>query len=144
MGILHRLQKLFEKRASVPGDEYFTDSLPGWLSFLRPTSSGVKVTEDSALQASAVWACVRVLSESVASLPLHLYHRTGEGKERAPEHPLYRLLHDQPNPEMSSFDFRECQMAHRVTWGNSYANIVRNNLGVPMSLWPLQPQKMKE
>ena len=144
MGILHRLRKLFEKRASVPGDEYFTDSLPGWLTGLMPTSSGVKVTEDTALQASAVWACVRVLSESVASLPLHLYRRKEKGKERAPEHPLYRLLHNQPNPEMTSFDFRECSMAHRVTWGNSYASIVRNNAGMPIELWPLSPSRVKE
>ena len=71
------------------------------------SDSGKAVTERSAMQITAVYACVRVLSEAVASLPLHLYRDSGNGsKEKARDHPLYFLLHDEPNPEMTSFVFR--------------------------------------
>ena len=74
--------------------------------FLGGTTSGKMVTERSAMQMTAVYFCVRILSEAVAGLPLHLYKYTdGGGKAMALDHPLYRLLHDEPNPEMSSFLF---------------------------------------
>lgn len=86
------------------------------------TPAGVDVTPDSALSYSAVFACVRVLAEDVASLPLLVYRRLRpRGKERAPEHYLYPLLHDQPNPEMTAIEFRETLMGHLALWGNGYA-----------------------
>lgn len=81
--------------------------------FMGGTPSGKMVTERSAMQMTAVYSCVRILAEAVAGLPLHLYKYTdGGGKEKALDHPLYRLLHDEPNPEMSSFVFRETLMTH--------------------------------
>ena len=101
--------------------------------FMGGTTSGKAVTERSAMQMTAVYSCVRILSEAVAGLPLHLY-RYGDdnSKAKALEHPLYRLLHDEPNPEMSSFVFRETLMTHLLLWGNAYAQIIRNGKGEVM------------
>ena len=75
---------------------------------------------------TAVYSCVRILSEAVASLPLHLYRYTETGTEKAGDHPLYTILHDEPNPEMTSFVFRETLMTHLLLWGNAYAQVIRN------------------
>ena len=92
---------------------------------------------------TAVYSCVRILAEAVAGLPLHLYKYTdGGGKEKALDHPLYLLLHDEPNPEMSSFVFRETLMTHLLLWGNAYAQIIRNGKGEVIALYPLMPNKM--
>lgn len=107
------------------------------------TWSGKSVTERSAMQTTAVYACVRIISETVASLPLHVYQYTDSGKERVCTHPLYRLLHDIPNPEMSSFVLREVMMSHLLLWGNSYSQIIRNGRGEIMALYPLMPEKMR-
>ena len=93
--------------------------------YLGSSSAGKAVTERSAMQTTAVYACVRILSEAIAGLPLHLYRHNSEGgKEKAINHPLYRLLHDEPNPEMSSFVFRETLMTHLLLWGNAYSQII--------------------
>jgi HK97 family phage portal protein len=105
--------------------------------------SGANVSSESALTYAAVLACVRVLAESVASLPLITYRRTGNGgKERAYTHPLYSLLHDAPNPDMTSFQWRETEMTHLTLWGNAYNEIVLDGAGRVRELWPLQPQWM--
>ena len=114
----------------------------GYRFHMGQSSSGKMVTERSAMQTSAVYACVRVLSEAVASLPLHLYRYKDGGKEKAINHPLYYLLHDEPNPEMSSFVFRETLMTHLLLWGNAYAQIIRNGKGEVVALYPLMPNKM--
>jgi phage portal protein BeeE len=89
---------------------------------------------------SAVWAAVQLISGSVASVPLRLYKRLPKGgKEPFREHRLYRLLHDEPNPEMSSFNFREVLQGHLLLWGNAYAEIERDTIGRPVALWPLMP-----
>ena len=96
------------------------------------------------MQASAVHACVRVLAEAIAGLPLHLYqYREDGGKERVHDHPLYTLLHDAPNDEMSSFVFRETLMTHILLWGNGYAQIVRDGRGRVLALYPLLPNKVE-
>ena len=96
------------------------------------------------MQISAVYACVRVLSEAIASLPLHLYKYTEEGsKEKAIDHPLYLLLHDEPNPEMTSFIFRETMMTHLLLWGNAYAQVIRNGRGEVVALYPLMANRMR-
>ena len=111
--------------------------------FLGGTTSGKRVTERSAMQMTAVYSCVRILSEAIASLPLHLYSQTDTGgKEKATEHPLYFLLHDEPNPEMTSFVFRETLMTHLLLWGNAYAQIIRNGRGEVIGLYPLMPNRM--
>ena len=107
------------------------------------TTSGKAVTERSAMQMTAVYSCVRILSEAVAGLPLHLYKYTDSGgKAMALDHSLYRLLHDEPNPEMSSFVFRETLMTHLLLWGNAYAQIIRNGKNEIVALYPLMPNKM--
>ena len=111
--------------------------------FAGSSIAGKSVTERSAMQMTAVYACVRILSEAIAGLPLHLYRYTDKGsKEKAIDHPLYLLLHDEPNPEMSSFVFRETLMTHLLLWGNAYAQIIRNGKGEVIALYPLMPNKM--
>lgn len=112
--------------------------------YLGGSTSGKQVTERSAMQMTAVYSCVRILSEAVAGLPLHLYrYKEGGGKEKAIDLPLYRLMHDEPNPEMSSFVFRETLMTHLLLWGNAYAQIIRNGKGEVIALYPLMPNKMR-
>ena len=112
--------------------------------FMGGSSSGKAVTERSAMQMTAVYSCVRILAEAVAGLPLHLYRYTADGgKEKAVTHPLYRLLHDEPNPEMSSFVFRETLMTHLLLWGNAYAQVIRNGKGEVIALYPLMPNRME-
>jgi len=111
--------------------------------FMGNSTSGKRVNERSAMQMTAVYSCVRILSEAVASLPLHVYKYNGDGgKEKAVKHPLYFLLHDEPNPEMTSFVFRETLMTHLLLWGNAYAQIIRNGKGEIIALYPLMPNRM--
>lgn len=122
-----------------------TDSTVGsrYAFYMGGSSSGKVVTERSAMQMTAVYACVRILSEAIAGLPLHMYrYKDDGGKEKALDHPLYLLLHDEPNPEMSSFVFRETLMTHLLLWGNAYAQIIRNGKGEVVALYPLMPNKM--
>ena len=115
----------------------------GYRFFLGGSTAGKAVTEHSAMQMTAVYACVRILSEAIAGLPLHLYRYNDDGgKEKALEHPLYLLLHDEPIPEMSSFVFRETLMTHLLLWGNAYAQIIRNGKGEVVALYPLMPNRM--
>ena len=110
--------------------------------FFGSTNSGKTVNERTAMQTTAVYACVRILAETLASLPLHTYKYTNSGKEKAIDHQLYYLLHDEPNPEMTSFVFRETLMSHLLLWGNAYAQIVRDRSGRVLALYPLLPDKM--
>lgn len=111
--------------------------------FMGLSQAGKPVNERTALQMTTVYACVRVISETVASLPLHVYRYTDEGKERDYKHPLYRILHDEPNSEMTSFVFRETLMTHLLLWGNAYAQIIRNGRGDVAALYPLLPDRMR-
>ena len=112
--------------------------------FMGSSAAGKSVNERSAMQMTAVYACVRILSESIAGLPLHMYQYEEDGsKKKAVEHPLYHLLHDEPNPEMTSFIFRETLMSHLLLWGNAYAQIIRNGKGDIIALYPLMPNRMK-
>jgi len=111
--------------------------------FFGSTSAGKPVNEHTAMQMTAVYSCVRILSETLAGLPLHVYRYNGSGgKEKNLKHPLYKLLHDEPNPEMTSFAFRETLMSHLLLWGNAYAQIIRNARGEVIALYPLMPNKM--
>ena len=136
MGILKGLFKSRDKpQNSTVGSRY--------AFYMGNSSSGKVVTERSAMQMTAVYACVRILSEAIAGLPLHMYrYKEDGGKEKAIDHPLYQLLHDEPNPEMSSFVFRETLMTHLLLWGNAYAQIIRNGKGEIVALYPLMPNKM--
>lgn len=114
----------------------------GYSFMFGRTTSGKPVNERTAMQTTAVYACVRILAETVASLPLHVYEYKDGGKELVYDHPLYYLLHDEPNPEMTSFVFRETLMSHLLLWGNAYAQIVRDGSGRVLGLYPLLPNKM--
>jgi HK97 family phage portal protein len=104
------------------------------------TDSGVSVTPDTAMTYSAVYQAVRCIAEAVSSLPLNLYERAPSGgKNKASAHPLYNMLHDSPNPEMTSMQWREASMAHLLLYGNSYTEIVRDLEGNAVELWPIDP-----
>jgi HK97 family phage portal protein len=108
------------------------------------TATGLTVSPQKALELTAVWACVRVISETVGDLPLVFYRRLpGGGKERAVDHPYYGLLHDSPNPEQTAQDFRETLTAHVATWGNGFAEMELNNDGSVRYFWPLLPNMME-
>ena len=111
--------------------------------FMGASSSGRRVTERTAMQMTAVYSCVRILSETLASLPLHIYESSETNSRKASRHPLYKLLHDEPNPEMTSFIFRETLMTHLLLWGNAYAQIIRNGKGEVLALYPLMPDRMR-
>lgn len=114
------------------------------MSFLfGSTTAGQNVTERTAMQNTAVYTCVRVLAEGLAGLPLHFYQYTNNGKkQRAIKHPLYFLLHNAPNPEMTSFIFWETLMNHLLLWGNAYAQIIRDGQVNFKALYPLMPDRM--
>jgi HK97 family phage portal protein len=111
------------------------------------TDSGVRVSEMTALQVSTVMACVNVIGNGVSSLPLHVYERMVKDKRVANRiavnHPLYELLHNEPNPEMSSVTFRKTVQAHCLLWGNGYVEIQRNDDNEVVALWPRNPSRTR-
>ena len=134
MGLFHR-KKIPKVDDRTIGSSY--------TFFLGNSSSGKVVTERTAMQMTAVYSCVRILSEAVAGLPIHYYEYQDDGsKRKAVENPLYFLLHDEPNPDMTSFIFRETLMTHLLLWGNAYAQIIRNGKGEVIALYPLMPNRM--
>ena len=135
-GILRSiLQPKTEQRASYYGVDFGLGSR---------SAAGINVTEDSALTYGAFWACVKAIAEDTAQLPLITYRRMADGgKERATDHPVYGLLKDSPNPEMTSFEFRSTLALHAATWGNGFAEIAWGKTGSPEALWPLLPAKME-
>ena len=137
MGILERLG--LKRQRGEPKNKYEGNDFS--LLFGR-TTSGKTVNEWTALQTTAVYACVRILSETIASLPLHVYRYTEGGKTKDTEHALYTLLHDEPNPDMTSFVFRETLMSHLLIWGNAYSQILRDRSGQVIGLYPLLPDQM--
>lgn len=114
-----------------------------WIRGGKGTASGVAVNEESAMKCAAVYACVRNIAEDVAKLPLILYKRLARGKERDTRNPLYSILHDSPNPEMTSFNFRRTVTMYAALCGNGYAEIVRNGAGVVEALWPLEKNRVR-
>ena len=139
----------FSKPRDAPGENLpeVTDSVrdSGQVFSFGTANSGEKVDEQSAMQISTVYACVRLLAETVAALPLHLYRYTdgGKGKESAFDHPLYRILYRQPNEEMSSFIWRETMMTHLLLWGNAYSQIIRDGRNNVLGLYPLLPENVE-
>jgi len=103
-----------------------------------PTSAGIPVSEKEALKYLTVYACVSLISGDVGRLPLNLYRkRKDKGKDLVTDHKLYDLLHNAPNKEMSSFNWREASQGHLLLWGNHYSFIERNMMGEVQGLWPL-------
>lgn len=140
MGII---SNLFEQRAASfkvgqePPD-WFGRAIGAWDSW-----AGVNVTPELAMTYGAVFACVNVISQTLASLPLITYRRLARGRERAVDFPLYSILHDLPNPEMTSFDMRQALMGHVALRGNGFAEIVSDRGGRVRELWPLRPDRMR-
>mgnify|MGYP000039952368 CR=1 FL=1 len=107
------------------------------------SSSGMVVTPDTAMTYTAVFRAVSLLSQSVATLPLFVFRRlSAGGKERAVDHPLYNILHTQPNPDQNSVEFREMMMGHLLLRGNAYAKIETTGSGAVKALVPLNPDRM--
>ena len=114
---------------------------PSW-AYLASQQAGA--TPRNAESVSAVYACVSAISETIASLPLILYRRAGdEGRERAKDHPLYKVLHDIPNGQQTALEFREQVQASVLLRGNAYAEIVRGYDGQVRELWPIPAERVQ-
>jgi len=134
------LFKNIRNALSFPGDSL--SSPAGWLTrllALSETSSGVAINEYNALTVSDVYKCDRVIRETVAMLPWKVYKTKQRGRDEMKSHPLYFLLHDEPNPHMSSFTFREMLVSNLNLWGRFFAYIERNKGGQVVGLWPIRP-----
>lgn len=134
-------------KAGVPSlsdDGTFLTAPLSWLPWIQGmnTTAGTSVTEETSLGLPTLFACIRVLAEDVASLPLILYRRRGDDRERATDHPLYSVFHDVPNPEMSSMVWRETLMTHAAAWGNSFHEITKDGNG-RLQLWPIHPSRIE-
>ena len=132
--LFHRRKARADPKDATSGSVY--------RAYYGHTSSGKTVTERSSMQVTAVYACVRVLAEAVASLPLHLYKEENGSKVKATDHPLYFLLHSEPNEEMTAYTFWETLLTHLLLWGNAYVQIIRNGKGEITALYPLMPNRM--
>ncbi len=146
MGILDKiLDKMFETRSKswLHADHWYNNSI----IFGNKSTSGIKVNEELALQYSVVYGCIKLLSDTVGSLPLHLYRKLpDDNRERATKgekENLYRIFNNSPNEEMSAFRIKSVIMAHLAGYGNSYSNIERDAIGRAIALWPLLPNEMK-
>lgn len=138
MGILSRA---FEQRSTLANPAQW---LIDWVSGGAPSGTGITVNDTTAMQSTAVFACVRIISEAIASLPLPVYEKLyPRGKQRAPDHPLYRVLHDIGNSEMTAMTLRQTLQGHAVLRGNAYAEIEYDNAGRVIGLWPLRPDKTR-
>lgn len=106
--------------------------------------SGFTINEHSSLANSPVWACVTAIADPVATVPILTYRRRPDGgKERAFDHPLYDILHDQPNRLQTAFTFKRVLMTHALLWGNGYAQIMPGPRGAVDQLLPLHPDGVR-
>ena len=121
-------------------------SPPQWLLEslgIGESASGINVSVEGSLKVTAVLAGFTILTEDTSSLPMILYRRLERGKERATDHPCYTLMHNAPNPEMTSMVYRELQVGHMLGWGNFFAQMLWDERGVVTELWPLNPSRME-
>ena len=108
------------------------------------SNTGRNVSPDTAMQSTVVFACVQIRADTIASLPLHIYKRLNPtGKEKATDHPLYKVLHERPNPEMTAKDFYSTMQLHLDLRGNAYAEKVYDNGGRLSELWPITPTRIR-
>ncbi|WP_051775764.1 phage portal protein [Paenibacillus tyrfis] len=138
------MSKWLDKRSAVSESSTLDNPSRGvYEAFGVPFGRGIVVTPGTAMRSTAVLGCVRILAESIASLPLPVYRRLKpRGKERT-NHPVGPLLQLQPNPRMTAFTFRETLMAHILLWGNAYAEIEHNERGDIVALWPIPPYRVE-
>lgn len=107
------------------------------------TQAGVVVTPDNALVVSTVWACCRYLSQTVGQLPWRVMRNDGDYRRLSASHPVDYLLYVRPNPEWSPFQFKETMIHWAARYGNAYAEIERNAVGMPIALWPIEPERVE-
>jgi HK97 family phage portal protein len=137
MSLIARARKGIDQEASA-ATSYHVSSIP--IDYRTYGDSGL--SPYLAINVMTVYQCVNVLADTFAQLPLMLYRRVGDDRERASDHPLYRTFHDAPNPAMSSFAWRRIFMGHLATWGNAYNEIRINGLG-EVELWPIRPDRIE-
>lgn len=146
MSLRSRLAALFAIRTSPenPASDLSNPSTWLWDALgSGKSSSGQNVNETTALALTTVYACVRVLAEGVASIPLNVYERLPKGgKDVANDHPNYELLHDRPNPDQTSFSWRETVMAHLGLRGNAFCEKEYTGRGTIKALWPIAPNRV--
>jgi HK97 family phage portal protein len=107
------------------------------------TPSGIRVNADNSMACSAYTACIRVISDAVSSLPLHLFEKLANGgKRKVSDDPLYRVLHTQPNPWQTAQEFRDWMTGLYLHYGASYAEIRTTGRGL-LELWPLHSSRME-
>lgn len=136
MGVVSKLFKNETSTLSNP-EKWLINLLGG-----PKSKAGTQVSINTALQVMAVYACVKVISETFASLPLPVYERLERGKKKALNHPLYSVLHDIANPEMTSFEFRQTMMINMLLTKGGFAEIVRNGAGQIAELWPIPSNRV--
>lgn len=136
------LRRALEGRAVIGGSFDIAEYASGLKVLFGggSTAAGVSVTEETAEQLSAVYACVGLVADSVAQVPCKVVDAST--KEAATSHDLYALLHDLPNPEMTAFDLRQTMMRWLLLWGNAYAQVRRDGAGRIVALWPLRSDRM--
>ena len=139
--LFERFKQFFRADLALSDPKAWNPSL--WNLYGGQSPAGENVTESTALTYSAVWNAVSLISGTIGALPLHLMQRKGESKRLADDLPLYRLLHDNPNRFMTAMAFREALTAHILTWGNGYAEQVRNGYGDLVELWPITPNRVR-
>ena len=136
-GYLQRVKQFFKRKGYGPGNDYWYGPVQA------PTKAGVDIDEVAALNFSAVWNAIQIISGTIGSLPLHLLRRAGKNTEKMTSESIYGVLHSVANPEMSAMSYREATGAHVVSWGNSYTEIVRSKTGEVVELWPIGPNRVK-
>lgn len=133
---MNLLSKLF-KRSKSPTDDYW------YMPIQAPTHAGVKLDAGNSLNQSAVFNAINIISGTIGSLPLNLYHKDGDKVEVAEDRPIHKILHTKANPEMSAMSYRETVAAHVVSWGNGYSEVVRNKRNEVTALWPITPNRVR-
>lgn len=141
MNLFGRIKRWFVRDMSLNDPKAWDPSL--WNLYGSQSVSGETVNEHTALTYSAVWNAVSLISGTIASLPLHLMQKSEDKRRIADNRKVYRVLHDEANPIMTAEAFRKVMMAHVLTWGNGYAEIIRDGMGDVMQLWPITPDRVK-
>ena len=140
MTVFGKIKDYFIRNLSLTDPKAWDRSL--WNLYGSQTLSGENVTEQTALTYSAVWNAVSLISGTIGALPLHLMQKKGEKKRIADDRKIYGVMHDQWNPYMTAMAGREALIAHVLTWGNGYAEKVRNGYGEIVELWPITPNRV--
>src|SRR5690606_19895333 len=142
--IAAQLMAMTEEPRAISEPVGSVTSPSSWLmGYSAPSSAGVVVTENTAMSASSVFACIRAIAEDEAKLPAPAYRRLQpRGKRRMPDHIVHRLMNFEANPEMIAFNFRQAMTACALLYGNAYAEIEWANNGRPLALWPIEPWRV--